>query len=122
MTDPTTGQLDKQRTNRRLESIALPLFLMMLAALVLVPPTTVPQGVWAAIAGGALLGLNLARHHYGIKTSLGTTILGLILFVSGIAALAGVYLPMFEILFIAAVANLLFYTLTGRGGKGDSHW
>jgi hypothetical protein len=29
---------------------------------------------------------------------------------------------MFEILFVAAVANLLFYSLRGGGGKGDPRW
>ena len=122
MNDPTTGQPDKQRINRRLESVALPIFLLMLGALALVPRTRFPQGVWAAIAGAALLGLNLARHRYGIRTSLGTIILGLILFVSGVADLLGKNLPMFEILFFAAVANLLFYSLRGGGGKGDPRW
>lgn len=122
MSDPSAGQLDKQRINRRLESIALPLFLVMLGALALVPRSVVPQGVWALIAGLALLFLNLARRYYGIKPSVGTIVLGLLLLVSGLAYLLGKDLPMFEILFVAAVANLVFHTVTGRGGKGDPRW
>lgn len=122
MSDHTAGQADKQRINRRLESVALPVFLVMLGALALVPSTIVPQGVWASVAGIALLALNCARFHYGIKTSFGTIVFGLILLVSGIAGLLGWSLPMFEILFVAAVANFLFYTVTGRGGKGDPRW
>jgi len=120
--NPTAAPRDGEGINRRLESIALPVFLLMLGALALVPRTAVPQGVWATIAGVALLALNYARHHYGIRISLGSTILGVILFVSGVANLLGKDLPMFEILFVTAVANLVFYSLAGRGRKGDPRW
>jgi hypothetical protein len=112
-TQPATDT-DKRALNKRLESIAFGLFLIMMGGLALIPKSSVPQGLWALGAGLVLLGLNAARRYYGIKMSTGTIVLGLIALSSGAGDLLGIKLPLLEILIIVAGVNMLFNALFGK--------
>ncbi len=82
--DPTRVAL-----NKRLESIAWGLFLIMLGGFALVPSETIPKGVWSLGIGLIMLGLNAARYYYKIKMSGFTTFLGILSLLGGIAELVG---------------------------------
>jgi hypothetical protein len=90
----------KMHLNKRLEAIAWGLFLIMIGGLWLLPDETVPEGTWLLGVGIIMLGLNGARHLYGIKISGFTIFLGIVALCIGIGALFGVDLPIFPILII----------------------
>lgn len=94
---PTTTQAqpqvvqdnEKSALNKRLESVAWGLFLIMLGGFALVPDATTPKGVWSIGVGLIMLGLNAARYFVKIKMSGFTTILGILSLAGGISELAG---------------------------------
>ncbi len=78
----TTAEMpERSRLGKRLEELAVAFFLIMTGALWLAPDAWVPEGTWLACAGLILLGLNAARHFYGLSMS-GFGI------IAGVAALA----------------------------------
>lgn len=79
----------KAALNKRLESIATGLFLVMLGGYLLVPHSIVAAGVWSIAVGLLMLGLNAARYGKGIRMSGFTTFLGIISVLGGILQLAG---------------------------------
>jgi hypothetical protein len=83
---------DPQKTaqNKRLESIAWGLFLIMLGGFALVPASTIPKGIWSIGVGVIMLGLNFARYIYRIRMSGFTTLLGILSLLGGIAELVGI--------------------------------
>jgi hypothetical protein len=83
---------DPQKTaqNKRLESIAWGLFLIMLGGFALVPASTIPKGIWSIGVGVIMLGLNFARYIYRIRMSGFTTLLGILSLLGGIAELIGI--------------------------------
>jgi len=80
---------EKVALNKRLESVAWGLFLIMLGGFALVPDNTVPKGVWSIGIGVIMLGLNIARYLYKLKMSGFTTVLGILSLIGGIAELIG---------------------------------
>jgi len=92
--------VQKQHLNKQLEAIAWGLFLIMLGCLWLIPNEKVPEGTWLIGVGIIMLGLNLARHLYGIKLSGFTIVLGIVALSVGIGDVFGVDLPIFPILII----------------------
>lgn len=80
---------EKAALNKRLESVAWGLFLIMLGGFALVPDNTIPKGVWSIGIGVIMLGLNVARYFNKIKMSGFTTVLGIISLAGGIAELVG---------------------------------
>lgn len=84
VTDPAKAAL-----NKRLETIAWGLFLIMLGGFALVPRNLVDSGLWSIGVGVIMLGLNVARYAYGIKMSGFTTLLGILSLLGGIAELLG---------------------------------
>jgi hypothetical protein len=80
---------EKSALNKRLESVAWGLFLIMLGGFALVPNDTIPKGVWSIGVGVIMLGLNAARYFYKIKMSGFTTVLGILSLIGGIAELIG---------------------------------
>jgi hypothetical protein len=80
---------EKVALNKRFESIAWGLFLIMLGGFALVPNDTIPKGVWSIGVGLIMLGLNAARYFYKIKMSGFTTVLGILSLIGGIAELIG---------------------------------
>ena len=77
----------KAAMNKRLESMAWGLFLVMLGGNLLIPDDRMPGGVWSIGLGLILLGLNAARYYNGIRMSGFTTFLGLIALLGGLAEL-----------------------------------
>jgi hypothetical protein len=80
---------EKTALNKRLESIAWGLFLIMLGGFALVPHNLIPTGVWSIGVGLIMLGLNGARYVYNIKMSGFTTVLGILSLIGGVAELLG---------------------------------
>jgi len=75
---------EKAALNKRLETMAWGLFLIMLGGFAFVPDNTIPDGVWSIGVGVIMLGLNLARYMNKIKMSGFTTFLGILAVVSGV--------------------------------------
>ena len=80
---------EKIALNKRLESVAWGLFLVMLGGFALVPDDTIPKGVWSIGIGVIMLGLNIARYFYKIRMSGFTTVLGILSLIGGIVELLG---------------------------------
>ena len=74
---------EKAALNKRLESIAWGLFLIMLGGFALVPDETIPKGVWSIGVGVIMLGLNAMRYVNKIRMSGFTTILGIVSLLGG---------------------------------------
>ncbi|TFG36127.1 MAG: hypothetical protein E4H44_07180 [Candidatus Aminicenantes bacterium] len=78
---------EKTALNKRLESIAWGLFLIMLGGFAFVPNDQVPDGLWSIGVGLIFLGLNAARYSNQIRMSGFTSFLGIISVLGGIAEL-----------------------------------
>jgi hypothetical protein len=78
---------EKAILNKRLETSAWGLFLVMAGGLWLVPENQIPQGVWSIGVGLIMLGLNVVRYYYKIRMSGFTTILGILALLVGIGEL-----------------------------------
>ncbi len=78
---------EKTALNKRLESVAWGLFLIMLGGFALVPDDTIPSGVWSIGIGVIMLGLNAARYFFKIRMSGFTTVLGFLSLLGGFAEL-----------------------------------
>ena len=78
---------EKAALNKRLETMAWGLFLIMLGGFAFVPDDTIPGGVWSIGVGVIMLGLNLARYLNKIKMSGFTTFLGVVSVVGGLLEL-----------------------------------
>jgi len=79
----------KAALNKRLETIAWGLFLIMLGGFMFVPEQIISGGIWPIGVGLIMLGLNLARYFNGLKMSGFTTALGIISVVGGLLELIG---------------------------------
>ena len=97
----------KATLNKRLESIALGLFLIMIGGIAFISKEQVNEGVWSIGVGLILLGLNVARYFNNIRMSGFTTVLGIIAIITGIGELVGVDLPGLAILLILLGAYLV---------------
>lgn len=86
---PVVVDEEKSALNKRLESMAWGLFLIMLGGFALVPPEVIAKGFWSIGVGVIMLGLNLARYMNKIRMSGFTTFLGIISLLSGILQLLG---------------------------------
>ena len=85
---------EKAALNKRLESIAWGLFLVLWGGSMfwdkLMPNAPLPEGIWSIGVGLILLGLNAARYFSQIKMSGFTTVLGIIAVIGGVVQLFGV--------------------------------
>jgi hypothetical protein len=80
---------EKAALNKRLETVFLGLFLIMLAGWWLIPDETAPKGLWSIAVGLLLLSLNAVRYFNKMKMSGFTTFLGLLSVLGGIIEVAG---------------------------------
>jgi len=80
---------EKAALNKRMESVAWGLFIIMLGGFAFVPKEMVPKGAWSVGVGVIMLGLNLARYLNKVKMSGFTTVLGIIALVGRIVQLMG---------------------------------
>jgi hypothetical protein len=76
---------EKAALNKRLETAAWGLFLVMLGGFAFVPGDRVPDGLWSIGVGLIFLGLNAARYANNLRMSGFTTFLGIISLLGGIA-------------------------------------
>lgn len=97
----------KVELNKRLESISLGLFLIMIGGIAFISKDQVPEGVWSIGVGLILLGLNAARYYYGLRLSGFTIVLGALALITGIGELLGLDLPVLAILLVLLGANLI---------------
>ncbi len=75
--------------NKRLETAAWGLFLIMLGGFMFVPETAISKGFWSIGVGLIMLGLNVVRYTNQIKMSGFTTVLGLVSLVIGVLQVLG---------------------------------
>ena len=80
---------DKAALNKRLETMAWGLFLVMLGGFMFVPHEIVRGGWWSIGVGLIFLGLNAARYFNGLRMSGFTTFLGILSIIGGIFDLVG---------------------------------
>ena len=80
---------DKAASNKRLETIALGCFLVMLGGFLFVPHEIIRGGWWSIGVGLIFLGLNAARYFTGLRMSGFTTFLGILSVIGGILDLVG---------------------------------
>lgn len=85
--------VDRQKAslNKKLETIAWGLFLIMLGGFAFIPQESVPEGAWSICVGLIMLGLNLIRYLNGIKMSAFTTVLGILALLSGVLQIFGLH-------------------------------
>jgi hypothetical protein len=100
-------QLRQEAVNKRLESIAWALFLIMIGGLWLVPDNVLPEGVWSIGVGLILLGLNAARWRSNIRMSGFTLFVGGLALLTGIGDMAGIDLPVFALILIFIGASMI---------------
>src|SRR5512135_1087398 len=91
-TDASKPRIDPEKAalNKRMESIAWGLFLIMLGGFMFVSKNSVPAGLWSIGVGIIMLGLNVARYMNKIKMSGFTTFLGILAILGGITETLGV--------------------------------
>ncbi len=80
---------DKAALNKRLETAAWGLFLIMLGCFMFVPDNIVKGGWWSIGMGLIFLGLNAARYFNGLRMSGFTTFLGIVSLIGGVLELVG---------------------------------
>ena len=111
---PAVSDNAKAALNKRLESIALGLFLIMIGGMAFIPKEQVNEGLWSIGVGLILLGLNVARYFNNLHMSGFTTVLGIIALITGIGELVGVDLPGLAILLILLGAYLVLKPWLGE--------
>ena len=90
MTDQALANTSKIVLNKRLETAAWGLFLIMLGGFMYVPETALKKGVWSIGVGLIMLGLNAVRYRYQIRMSGFTTILGIVSVIAGVLQVLGI--------------------------------
>ena len=80
---------DKAALNKRLETMAWGLFLVMLGGFMFVPQEIIRGGWWSIGVGLIFLGLNAARYFNGLRMSGFTAFLGILSIIGGIFDLVG---------------------------------
>ena len=94
---------ERAALNKRLETIAWGLFLIMLGCFMFVPEEIIKGGWWSIGIGLIMLGLNTARYFNQIRMSSFTTFLGILSLAGGIAQVLG----------WTALDDALFFLLLG---------
>ena len=103
-----TQDQGKVALNKRLETIAWGLFLIMLGGFMFVPDTTISKGLWSVGVGVIMLGLNVVRYLNKIKMSGFTTFLGIVSVIGGVMQLLALGNVEGAILLIVLGAYLIF--------------
>ena len=92
MNEPMQASTNNSKAvlNKRMETAAWGLFLIMLGGFMYVPETTFSKGFWSIGVGLIMLGLNAVRYANKIRMSGFTTFLGVLSVVGGVVQLFGV--------------------------------
>jgi hypothetical protein len=106
--NPETADKGKIALNKRLETFAWGLFLVMLGGFMYVPETAVSKGVWSMGVGLIMLGLNFLRYQYKIRMSGFTTVIGLVALAAGILQVLGIMAMEGAVLLIILGVYLIF--------------
>jgi hypothetical protein len=110
---------EKHSLGKRLEELAFALFLVMSGALWLAPHGWIPDGAWLAGVGLILLGLNAARHLYGLSLQGFGIVAGIAALVGGIGRILGREFLFIPILLIAWGAAMIIKSIAGPA-KSDN--
>lgn len=94
--------------NKRLETTAWGLFLIMLGGFAFIPETMISKGYWSIGVGLIMLGLNLARYLNQIRMSGFTVALGILSLVGGVLQVMGIMHLEGALLLIILGVYLLF--------------
>jgi hypothetical protein len=80
------GQIDQNKAalNKRLETVAWGIFLVLLGGFIFVPEEIMRGGWWSISVGLIFLGLNAARYFNGLRMSGFTTFLGILSVLGGV--------------------------------------
>lgn len=87
---PAPVDSQKADLNKRMETVAWGLFLVMVGGFLFVPKGVLPDGLWSLGVGLIMLGLNAARYFNKIRMSGFTTVLGVLSVIGGVVQLLGV--------------------------------
>lgn len=116
-----TGEMpEKQQLGKRLEELALAVFLVMTGGLWLAPAAWVPDGAWQAGVGLILLGLNAARSLNGLRPSGFGVVAGLAALAAGAGRILGrehLFVPML-LIFLGAV--MIVKAAAGNGNADEA--
>ena len=104
--DPRTVSLDQ-----RLGVLFWALMFILAGTIWLFPAASIPDGTWLIGIGLILLALNAVRLLYGIPVHLLPTGLGALALAAGLAAYAGVRLPLIALTSIAVGASIILELL-----------
>ena len=112
----TAGNQDTRENalDKRLDSVAWALFLIMIGGLWLVPDGVLPEGTWLIGAGLIILGLTVVRLVTGIKISGFWVFMGFLALGSGLADVFGLNVPVFPILLVIAGLAIIVQMLVRR--------
>jgi hypothetical protein len=86
----TPANSEKAVLNKRLETAAWGLFLIMVGGFYFIPETTIKKGFWSIGVGVIMLGLNAMRYTNHIRMSGFTTVLGVLSVIAGVLQLLGI--------------------------------
>lgn len=100
MSPTNIEEIDRTELNKRFQTRAWALFLIMTGLLWFLANLTQIDGMWLMSTGLILLGLNVARALNDIETSGFTVVLGLLALSAGLGNLMGVGLPLAPMLMI----------------------
>ncbi len=113
----TTGETpEKRRLAKRLEELALALFLVMTGTLWLAPDAWVPEGAWLAGVGLILLGLNAARRLHGLRLSGFGIVAGVAALFAGSGRILGFEHLFVPILLIGLGTAMIARAIVGKEG------
>ena len=109
----------KVRLDKRIDSIAWGVFLIMVGALWCFPDGVVPEGTWMFGTGLILLGVIIARHIGHIQvTGFWVVMCGLALG-AGLTSMLGLPLPVLPIIMIMVGAGIIVKTVVKIAQKKD---
>ena len=96
----------------RFDSIGWGLLAILVGVMAL--PSGTPTYVLAAVTGGAMLGINVARRLIGVPVRWFSVVLGAVVLAAGVAAMAGTKFDLFAAFFVALGLVVIAGAIIGR--------
>jgi len=110
----------KVSLNKRLECFCWGLFLIFVGILMIAPIRWNLDGVWMIGAGIILLGMNAARHHFKIRVSISTIVLGIIAVILGLNDFLNLYMSIFPLILILIGAGIMLRSFLAKENNPDT--
>lgn len=112
-TQPAMAEQDRRKIalDGRLAGLFWALLFILTGALLMFPDERIPRGTWLVGIGLILLTLNAVRLATGIPVRVLPTLLGALALAAGLAAYAGVTLPLFALTLVAIGASIVLEPL-----------